>query len=100
MSWSAGRAPAEPRRIAVTLDDGYRDNLDMRCRSSGATQVPFTIYVCPGFSDRTSELWWEALERIIAGADAIAAPGGRGGAMLPTRTLRRSTRRFALDATG
>jgi peptidoglycan/xylan/chitin deacetylase (PgdA/CDA1 family) len=68
----------DARRIAVTLDDGYRNNLDHALPVFRRQAVPFTIYVCPGFSDRTAELWWEALERIIASADLLAAPGGKG----------------------
>ena len=73
----AGGRAAEPRRIAVTLDDGYRDNLEHALPVFRKHAVPFTIYVCPGFADRTSELWWEALERIIA-ARGLARAAGRG----------------------
>ncbi len=76
---------ADPRRIAVTLDDGYRDNRDYALPVFQRHGVPFTIFVCPGFSDRTSELWWEALERIIAATDSLEAPGGRGE--LSTRSV-------------
>lgn len=78
------RAP-EPRRIAVTLDDGYRDNMEHALPVFRKHGVPFTIYVCPGFTDRTSEIWWEALERIIAAADKLAPPGEGKAAALPTR---------------
>ena len=85
----AGAASAhEPRRIAVTLDDGYRNNLEHALPVFRRHAVPFTIYVCPGFSDRTSELWWEALERIIAGAESISL-AGEG----PAERCRRVTRR-------
>jgi peptidoglycan/xylan/chitin deacetylase (PgdA/CDA1 family) len=73
------------RRIAVTLDDGYRNNFDYALPVFQKHRVPFTIFVCPGFTERTSELWWEALERIVAAADEMAPPG-EGNATLPTRT--------------
>ena len=91
--------PADPRRIAVTLDDGYRDNLEHALPVFRRHQAPFTIYVCPGFSDRTSELWWEALERIIAAADAIEAPGD-GGALSDARRRRRRRGRSRSGGTG
>jgi peptidoglycan/xylan/chitin deacetylase (PgdA/CDA1 family) len=58
--------------------------------------VPFTIYVCPGFSDRTAELWWEALERIIAGADSLSLAGEGPAELLPTRGPREKRRAFRL----
>jgi peptidoglycan/xylan/chitin deacetylase (PgdA/CDA1 family) len=67
-----------PARIAVTLDDGFRDNLRHAWPVFRKHQVPFTIYVCPGFSDADAELWWEALERIVAAAPSLPAPGESG----------------------
>ena len=58
--------PAQAKSIAITLDDGYRNNFEQALPVFQRHAVPFTIYVCPGFAERTSELWWEALERIIA----------------------------------
>src|SRR4051812_16235182 len=81
----SGTGP-EPHRIAVTLDDGYRDNLQHALPVFRKHSVPFTIYVCPGFTDRTSELWWEALERMIASPDTFAPPGEAAVAPAETRT--------------
>jgi peptidoglycan/xylan/chitin deacetylase (PgdA/CDA1 family) len=81
----SGKEP-EPHRIAVTLDDGYRDNLQYAFPVFRKHSVPFTIYVCPGFTDRTSELWWEALERMIAASDTFAPPGEASSAPAETRT--------------
>lgn len=85
----------EHRRIAVTLDDGYRDNLEHALPVFRRHNVPFTIYVCPGFSDRTSELWWEALERIIAGADEVSLPGEGPAETFPVRTIPEKREAFA-----
>jgi peptidoglycan/xylan/chitin deacetylase (PgdA/CDA1 family) len=63
--------PADARRIAVTLDDGYRNNAEFALPLFRRHAVPFSIYVCPGFCDRTAELWWEALERIIAATNSL-----------------------------
>jgi peptidoglycan/xylan/chitin deacetylase (PgdA/CDA1 family) len=80
-------ARSDPRRIAVTLDDGYRDNLEHAWPVFRKHSVPFTIFVCPGFTERTSELWWMALERIIASADAMELPGDGPTEVRPTRTV-------------
>jgi len=53
------------RRIAVTLDDGYRDNADYALPVFRRHRTPFTIFVCPGLMDASTELWWEALETIV-----------------------------------
>ena len=85
---------AGPRCIAVTLDDGYRDNLEHAWPVFRRHGVPFTIYVCPGFSDRTAELWWEALERIITTTDSLALPGEGPVEVLSTRDSAEKQRAF------
>jgi peptidoglycan/xylan/chitin deacetylase (PgdA/CDA1 family) len=77
---------AEPKRIAITLDDGYRDNLDHAWPVFQKHRAPFTIFVCPGFTERKSELWWEALARMIGAADSFEAPGDEPSQVRPTRT--------------
>lgn len=93
----AARSAGDPRRIAVTLDDGFRDNFDHAWPVFRRHAVPFTIYVCPGFCDRTAELWWEALERIVAGTDSLSL-AGEGPETLPTRTPAEKQRAFELWA--
>jgi peptidoglycan/xylan/chitin deacetylase (PgdA/CDA1 family) len=60
------------QRFAVfTLDDGYKDNLTVAAPIFERMGVPFTVYLATGLPDGTAELWWVALERIIAGADRL-----------------------------
>jgi len=76
------------RRYAVlTFDDGYRDNLQYAYPVLKELDAPFTVFVTSGFVDRTSELWWLALEHIIKRNDKVAftEAGGEGG--LSCRTL-------------
>lgn len=65
--------------LAVTLDDGYRDNLENAVPVFRKHAVPFTIYVAPGLVDGQARIWWEDLESVIAGRQAFAmhAPKGR-----------------------
>ena len=67
------------RFAAFTFDDGYRDNLELAQPILNALDVPFTIYVASGMIDRTTELWWLALEQIIGTHDQIEIdfPGRR-----------------------
>jgi len=60
------------RRFAcITFDDGYRDNKEWAYPILKAAQVPFAIYVPTSFPDRLGQLWWVALEEIIARNDRI-----------------------------
>jgi peptidoglycan/xylan/chitin deacetylase (PgdA/CDA1 family) len=60
------------RRFACfTFDDGYRDNRDHALPVMRAHGAPFTVYAVSEFAGGTGRLWWLALERVIARADAI-----------------------------
>jgi peptidoglycan/xylan/chitin deacetylase (PgdA/CDA1 family) len=54
------------RFVALTFDDGYRDNLRFAYPILKRHGVPFAIYVPTSFPDRLGELWWLALEAVIA----------------------------------
>lgn len=72
------RDPAK-KYIAITLDDGYRDNLQNAVPVFQKHQAPYTIFIAPGLIDGRADLWWEDLSAIIAGQDqiSIALPKGR-----------------------
>lgn len=60
------------RPFAVfTFDDGYRDTLDVAMPIMRRYGAPSTVYVTPGYADRTSALWWVELERAIAAVDTV-----------------------------
>jgi len=52
-----------PRAVAITIDDGYADNLYKAKPLLEHYQVPATIFVTTGFMGR--EFWWDELERIF-----------------------------------
>jgi peptidoglycan/xylan/chitin deacetylase (PgdA/CDA1 family) len=54
------------RFACLTFDDGYRDNLTVAYPILKRHGVPFAVYVATSFPDRLGELWWLALEAIIA----------------------------------
>jgi peptidoglycan/xylan/chitin deacetylase (PgdA/CDA1 family) len=66
--------PDGTRFAAFTIDDGYRDSLDVALPVFRRHRCPFTVYVASGLIDRTVNLWWVVLERVIAGADTIRIP--------------------------
>jgi peptidoglycan/xylan/chitin deacetylase (PgdA/CDA1 family) len=61
------------RRFAcLTFDDGYRDLLQWAYPILKQHQAPFAIYIPTSFPDRVGELWWLALEAVIARNNRIA----------------------------
>lgn len=71
---------AAPRRgrpfVVLTFDDGYRDNLRHALPVLRRQDAPFTLYVPTALVDGVGELWWQAIEDIIARQDAIALTSG------------------------
>jgi peptidoglycan/xylan/chitin deacetylase (PgdA/CDA1 family) len=59
------------RFVCVTFDDGYRDNRTWAYPILKKYDVPFALYLPTSFPDRIGELWWLALERVIAKQDRI-----------------------------
>lgn len=66
------RGDASDRVFAVTLDDGYRNNIEHALPVFERHDVPFTIFVTTGFVERRCTLWWETAEKLIRGADMIS----------------------------
>jgi peptidoglycan/xylan/chitin deacetylase (PgdA/CDA1 family) len=56
----------ERRFVCLTIDDGYRDTLQWAYPILKANEVPFALYIPTSFPDRIGELWWLALEAIVA----------------------------------
>jgi peptidoglycan/xylan/chitin deacetylase (PgdA/CDA1 family) len=54
------------RFVCLTFDDGYRDTLQIAYPILKREGIPFTVYVATSFPDRLGELWWLALEAVIA----------------------------------
>src|SRR5205807_4245445 len=57
---------ASRRFVALTFDDGYRDNREYAWPILRRHGTPFTLFVASRFADGTGNLWWVALERAIA----------------------------------
>jgi len=76
------------RFVAITLDDGYRDNKDWAYPILRQREVPFAFYISTSFPDRIGHLWWVALEQIIAGNDAIVLDMDGQDCRLTCRSVR------------
>jgi peptidoglycan/xylan/chitin deacetylase (PgdA/CDA1 family) len=62
---AAGR-PLPPRAVAVTFDDGYRDNLEQAVPLLEELGIPATIFLVSGVLDRSVVPWWERLGHAFA----------------------------------
>ncbi len=57
--------------ICLTFDDGYRDVLQFAYPILKEAGAPFAVYVATSFPDRLGDLWWLALEAVIARNNSI-----------------------------
>ncbi|MGH6727385.1 MAG: polysaccharide deacetylase family protein [Pseudolabrys sp.] len=54
------------RFVCITFDDGYKDLMRFAYPLLKKYQMPFALYIPTSFPDRLGELWWVALEAVIA----------------------------------
>lgn len=85
----------EKRFAVFTFDDAYRDNLKYALPILRKHQCPFTLYVPTALVDGIGEVWWQALEDIIASQSAIAVMEHGENDYIPTATL--AEKRAAYD---
>jgi peptidoglycan/xylan/chitin deacetylase (PgdA/CDA1 family) len=80
--------PQDTRKfVCFTLDDGYRNNLEFAAPVFRRHNAPFTVFVTPGFVDRTRTIWWETLEALVRRTGEMHFDFGNG----PERLVCRST---------
>lgn len=60
--------------LAVTFDDGYKDNALHAYPVLRRHDVPWTVYIAPGVVDGEAFLWWELLELALMKLDAAELP--------------------------
>ncbi len=77
--------------LALTFDDGYRDNFTVAYPLLKRLGIPFAIYVTTSFPDGEAVLWWYALERRLQDHDQIALADGR---LLSCRTSQEKLNAF------
>ena len=82
------------RFVAFTLDDGYRDNKEIAYPVFKRHDVPFTIYVSSGYIDGLGELWWQALEDVIAKQEHFGAVMDGRTRYFDSRTTAEKTEAF------
>ncbi len=85
----------ERRFVVFTFDDAYRDNLRYALPVLRRNQCPFTLYVPTALVDGVGEVWWQALEDIIATRKAIAVTYAGDTDYIPCATLSEKNAAFA-----
>jgi peptidoglycan/xylan/chitin deacetylase (PgdA/CDA1 family) len=56
--------PIPPRAMAITFDDGYRDNLTEAAPIMHALGIPATLFFATGPQEREEPFWWDTLELV------------------------------------
>lgn len=62
----------QKRFVVFSFDDGYRDNLVHALPILKRHNCPFILYVPTALIDGVGEVWWQALEDIIAAQTTLA----------------------------
>lgn len=60
------------RFVCITFDDGYRDVMQWAYPLLRKYEMPFALYIATSFPERLGELWWTALEAVIARNERVA----------------------------
>ncbi len=69
--------------VALTFDDGYRDNHDVAYPVLLRHEVPFAIFLTTALIDRRMPMWWHVLEHVVANNDRVELDGMRLPAATP-----------------
>jgi peptidoglycan/xylan/chitin deacetylase (PgdA/CDA1 family) len=71
--------PSDPRKfVCFTLDDGYRDNAEFAAPVFRKHSAPYTVFVVPGFVERTRTMWWTTAEELTRAMSSFQFDFGRG----------------------
>jgi peptidoglycan/xylan/chitin deacetylase (PgdA/CDA1 family) len=94
----AARRVSEPDRVSpfavFTFDDAYRDNLEYALPILRKHNCPFTLFVPTALVDGAGEIWWQALEDIVAEQDALALPIEDGAEYIETGSTAEKLRAY------
>lgn len=80
--------------VVLTFDDAYKDNLRYALPILLRHEAPFTLYVPTALVDGAGELWWQAIEDIIARQEAVSLNSGGETNNVDTITTEQKARAF------
>lgn len=79
-------SPSTRKFVCFTLDDGYRDNKACAAPIFRKHDMPYTVFVVPGFVERTRTMWWETAEEFIRAATRFEFDFGSGAETVVARS--------------
>jgi peptidoglycan/xylan/chitin deacetylase (PgdA/CDA1 family) len=66
MGWAIAQKKALPdKAVALTFDDGYRDNYEVAYPLLKRYGVPASFFVCPGLIDSHQGFWWDEIYALV-----------------------------------
>lgn len=77
--------PSQPAMF-FTLDDGYKNNIEYALPVFKKHNVPFTVFACSGFVERSHTIWWETSAELLMKVDELNYDIGRGERRLEARS--------------
>jgi len=80
--------------ITLTFDDAYRDNLTHALPVLKKHKCPFTLYVPTAFIEGEGEIWWQALEDIIAANETLLLGSRHPDGRMQTATQAQKNQAF------
>ncbi|EGP55336.1 hypothetical protein Agau_L100467 [Agrobacterium tumefaciens F2] len=79
---------------AFTLDDGYRNNAEYAAPIFRRYGVPYTIFITPGFVERTRSVWWETAAALTQKAASFEFDFGSGPEYVKSASLSQKAEAF------
>src|SRR5439155_18756345 len=52
--------------LVLTFDDGYQDNYSHGLALARELQIPFTIFLVPGYMENDDNFWWREGKRLVS----------------------------------
>lgn len=87
------------RYLCFTLDDGYKNNAAYAAPIFRKHNVPYSIFICPGFVTRTRTMWWETAASILQNTSSIEFDFGAGISRLSVASRAEKQSAFAKFST-
>src|SRR6266702_945333 len=63
---NGGRVGDRRIPLVLTFDDGYRDNYTHAFALARELQIPFTIFLVPGYVESGDYFWWQEGNRLVS----------------------------------